>query len=293
MNNAISRDQALKVLEINEQNPSEETIIKQYRTLALRYHPDKPSGSTESFQRLTEAYDILREERQSTENNPMKSFVSYIFENYKSNKLILSIIEKIILYCEEKSIALLEKIDRSLLYKIREIIELHREIFTVSERFLDALQEIINKKSVVGEHIILNPFLEDLFEERIYKMTIESSLLLIPLWHHQLIYDHPTIKSQEIVVECFPILPDNITIDSHNNIHCFVIQNLCDIFYMGSCTIDIGGRSFTIYSGDLRLIEEQDYIIKNSGISKINTGDMYDCGKKSDIYIHLRLILPR
>jgi len=283
----------LKVLEISEPNPNEETIIRQYRTLALRYHPDKPSGSSESFHMLTEAYDILRDEKQYITDNPIKSFVSYIFENYKSNKLILIIIEKIILYCEEKSLALLEKIDPALLNKIREIIELHREIFTVSDRFLDSLQEMINKKSLVGEHIILNPFIEDLFEEHIYKMTVESSVLLIPLWHHQLIYDHPTIKEKELLIECFPILPDNITIDSHNNIHCFVIQNLYDVFYTGSFTFAIGGRSFTVYSGTLHLKEEQEYIIKYCGISKINTSNIYDCSKKSDIIIHLRLFIPR
>jgi hypothetical protein len=289
----ITREHALKVLEINDPNPTIDMIKKQYRRLALRYHPDKPSGSIESFHNLTEAYDFLIQQREGESDNPLlKTFVSYIFENYKTNKIILDIIDKLISFCEEKSLALLEKIDISLLNKIYEIIELHREVFTISENFLVCLKEMIHQKSdfEIREHIILNPFIDDLFLDHIYKMTIENSVFLIPLWHHQLIYDHPTIKNKDIVIDCFPLLPENITIDSNNNIHCSVIKDLYSVFSEGSFTIDIGERHYTIYAKDLHLREEQDYIIRNTGISKINTSDIYDCSKKSNIYIHLRLL---
>ena len=77
----ITKEHALKVLEINDSNPSIETIKKQYRILALRYHPDKPSGSTESFHKLTEAYDFLIQYKEGGSENPLKTFVSYVFEN--------------------------------------------------------------------------------------------------------------------------------------------------------------------------------------------------------------------
>jgi len=288
----MSKDHALKVLEINDLNPSIETIKKQYRILALRYHPDKPSGSTESFHKLTEAYDFLIQQKEGESENPLKTFVSYVFENYKSNKIILDIIDKLISFCEEKSLDLLEKIDVVLLIKIYEIIQLHREIFTISDYFLDCLKGMIHRKSEldIEEHIILNPFIEDLLLDHIYKMTIENTVYLIPLWHHQLIYDHPTIENKDIVVDCFPLLDENMTIDSNNNIHCSVIKDVYTMFSEGSFSIDIGDRHYIIYAKDLYIREEQDYIIRNAGISKINTSDIYDCSKKSDIYIHLRLI---
>ena len=121
-------------------------------------------------------------------------------------------------------------------------------------------------------------------------MTIDNSVFLIPLWHHQLIYDHPTIENKDIVVDCFPLLAENITIDSNNNIHCFVIKDLYSVFSEGSFTVDIGDRQYIIYAKDLYLQEEQVYIISNVGISKINMGNIYDCSKKGDIYIHLRLL---
>ena len=289
---SLTKEHALKVLEINDPNPSIEIIKKQYRILALRYHPDKPSGSTESFQKLTAAYDILINEKDCVSDNPLKTFVSYIFENYKSNKIILDIIDKLIFLCEEKTLKVLEKIDVVLLTKIYEIIELHREVFTISDYFLECLKEMIHRRTEfnVEEHIILNPFIDDLFLDNIYKMTIDNSVFLIPLWHHQLIYGHPSIEQKDIVVDCFPLLAENITIDSNNNIHCFVIKDLHAVFIEGSFTLYIGDRQYTIYAKDLYLREEQDYIIRNAGISKINMVNIYDCSKKSDIYIHLRLL---
>ena len=287
-NSKMSKDQALKVLEINENDPSKETVIKQYRTLALRYHPDKPTGSTELFHRLTEAYDYLRQPN-CEDSISLKSFASYIFENHKSNKIILNIIEKIISFCEEKSLSLLEKIDLDILHKIHEIINLHRTVFTISDHFLETVEQLIRRRteSSIGEHIILHPFLEDLFLDHLYKMTIDESVFIIPLWHHQLIYDHPTIKDSEIIVDCVPLLAENITIDSHNNIHCFVIKGLYSVFHAGSFSVDIGGRNFVVMSNKLLLIRDQEYIIHNEGIARINTGDIYDCRKKSDIHIHI------
>ncbi|OAQ74419.1 dnaJ domain-containing protein [Purpureocillium lilacinum] len=35
------------------------TVRKQYKKLALRYHPDRTTGSTEEFQKIQDAFDIL------------------------------------------------------------------------------------------------------------------------------------------------------------------------------------------------------------------------------------------
>jgi DnaJ-class molecular chaperone len=53
-------DDYYKVLELNK-NASQDEIRKSFRTLALRYHPDKNKnvGSKEKFVKIVEAYEVL------------------------------------------------------------------------------------------------------------------------------------------------------------------------------------------------------------------------------------------
>ena len=40
-------------------NATEQEIKKGYRKAALKYHPDKPTGDTEKFKQISEAFEIL------------------------------------------------------------------------------------------------------------------------------------------------------------------------------------------------------------------------------------------
>ena len=58
-----------KILELNK-NASKEEIKKKYRVLSLKYHPDRPEGNKEMFQKINEAYAILSDvsEKQKYDN---------------------------------------------------------------------------------------------------------------------------------------------------------------------------------------------------------------------------------
>ena len=57
------------ILGVNEKSSKEE-IKKAYRTLSMKYHPDKNPGNTESvskFQKINEAYETLGDEQKKYE----------------------------------------------------------------------------------------------------------------------------------------------------------------------------------------------------------------------------------
>lgn len=45
-----------------------EDVKRKYREQALRFHPDKPGGSTEKFQKLSEAYNYFKDKHASGSN---------------------------------------------------------------------------------------------------------------------------------------------------------------------------------------------------------------------------------
>lgn len=63
-----------KILEV-EENATQEQIKKSYRTLSMKYHPDKNPDNEEKFKEIVEAYEVLGDENkrrqyEQRKNNP-------------------------------------------------------------------------------------------------------------------------------------------------------------------------------------------------------------------------------
>ena len=68
-----------KILEV-DRSASQDDIKKNYRKLAIKYHPDKNNGdkaSEEKFKEVSEAYDVLSNEEKKNINIEI-SFQTYI-----------------------------------------------------------------------------------------------------------------------------------------------------------------------------------------------------------------------
>jgi len=317
MINELTKETACLILGIDSTHDYEfEELKKAYRKKALLYHPDKnlDVDTTEIFQKIKDAYEFLIEEydfiQDPEENhdettsdrhvfaawkNVVTSYSNILFsffdpilksESFKEIKssILHVILDSITTNCEAKAISILEKLDKKVFLKIHELLKQNKDILHITDEFLSKIEEHFSKKIQNDECIILNPFLDDLFENNIYKLVVNDEKYLIPLWHHELVYDN---SGSDLYVRCLPILPDNIEIDENNNIHVNRIISIDELWTKGFLEITLGKIVITVPKQQFKLADHQVILLANMGISKINTRDIYDVSKKGDIYLHV------
>ena len=286
-------------------------LKQQYRYHALRYHPDKNHSpdATLKFQEIKQAYDFLLKKLEMDDsmsdddsfdnddddfnmyfsNETDSEYNSILFrylKHYVKNPLVVAIINKITDICESKAINLLGKIDKVLLVKIHDFMKQYRPIFYVSDSFFEKFEAIIASKMDNDECIILHPLLDDLLEKNLYKMTIETITYVIPLWHHELMYDH---SGNDIYFKCYPILPKNISIDHDNHLHVDISYNVADVLDVETVDIEVGKKVLKLNTDRLKIKRQQTIVFKNSGVPRINSNAVYDVSKLADIQCNITI----
>lgn len=302
---------AILILGLNDETVTMENIKKQYRYNALKYHPDKnkSADASEKFQEIHLAYEFLlnnhfyQGEPDNNDDflsgspedykNMLREFIDHIWkgdsgcENTTLNKIIYIILGRLSKICENQMVELLEKLDKNLLLKIYDILKNYKDIFYFSNTFFEKMEEVLSEKIKNDECIILNPSLDDLFENNLYKLTVNGEVYIIPLWHHELIYDN---SGNDLYVRCYPILPDNIVIVENNNIVVNLQLKVMELLNSDTFSFEIGKRKIEMKTSELILAKNQIKIFYNEGISIINMKNIYDVSKKSHIYLNIELV---
>jgi len=285
-----------------------EYLKKQYHKLALQNHPDKNGNSQDSkekFQMINEAYDYLKREinfeddiEKSTSSSTiyvdiLQSFLSEIFAG-KYNEKFFEIIKNIIV--KKIPNKLFKELNKEMAFDIYNFLSKYKNILHISQELLDNLMEVVQKKyEDVMEYYKLNPSIDDLFENNVYKLYVNEQLFLVPLWHNELYFESSELNNfKEIIVSCEPELSENIKIDDNNDLIVKIKFNLIDIPNLiinnGKIFFNIGKKELSIPVSNLYMKTNQYYRIKNEGLSKINEDDIYDVSNKSDIIVNINLI---
>jgi len=197
----------------------------------------------------------------------------------------------------EKLLEYLEKVDRRLLKVVYTIISKYQQLLNIDAEYLSKIGDILQKKYGNDERILLYPSLKDLFEANLYRLKIGESVFLVPLWHHELVYDTVGDNGEkaELYVECIPELPENIRIDEFNNLHISMSYELMDLLSKQFIEYSIEGIGllFSYPVENLNIMPTQTRIISGTNcIPRINSENIYDIGKRGHIYLHISVTMP-
>ena len=299
----MNTEKACKILEINTNDLTKTILKKQYHKLALKYHPDK-NGCKENFQEINEAYsyliNVVSSDSEFVSSNEEKddpfdyisiltSFINTIIKgDYKV--VITNIIKDILLGCEKLEISLFEKLDKETALEIYYFLSKYQDLLYISSDIICSVRNIIIEKYNKDKVYILKPSLQDLFENKVYKLSIDNEVYYVPLWHNEVYFDNKNDNTKDIIVFCLPELPENISIDENNNLMVRLSIKLSNIFLEKCDFISflLDDKEYKIPFHKLYLKREQTYIFFKEGISKIEK-DIYNIHEKSDIIVNISI----
>jgi hypothetical protein len=281
-------EDAFDIFEIYSLNISKEELKKKYYKLALLYHPDKHQNSIESnekFKKITEAYELLKreiEDDNELEENISMNYSSFLNLFLNNNTFLSSIINYLLNDYENITIQLFEGINKTVALEVYNFILKNKEILHISNDLVDKLKNIIIDKYKDVNIYILKPSLDELFNDRIYKLVIDENTYYVPLWHNELEFDG------DIIVKCIPELPENIIIDENNNIHIH-LKLVFSNKLLDNNNIDVI-NNLQIPISKLLIKKKQSYFFSKKGISIIKEKDIYNVEERSDIIVWIEFI---
>ena len=282
----MDRRHAMQLLNIEENAFSVDQVKRAYKVQALKYHPDKnpEEGAGERFREIHEAYTYLNG---VTEESDYHTLLYDFLKTWLDEKIIYEWSKKIVTICEEKALTLFTRIDKHILKQIYDVMVNHQDILHTSNDLMEKMKDVIHTKFEKDERIILHPFLDDLWENNVYKLVIGENTYLVPLWHHHLVYDAG--DGREIHVDCYPLLPESVNIDEYNNIHVDVSLQLTHLWKQEYITVDIASKVLTFKTESLFMTARQTKRFKHEGIAMINAGSNYEVITKSDVFLHITI----
>ena len=318
MTSPMTRDLAYSLLNIPAGTATLDEIRTQYKLSALKYHPDKNNApdATEKFHQIREAYEYLMHRRyrwvgesdseSDDESDPLQSQEPKAYDSYKTMfgtfltsvffpsptqehditvELCRLVVSKLVGLCETRAMEYIEKIDRTTLGKIYGILEKYRDVFHLSDTLMGRIVDILSKTT---ECILLNPSLDDLMEDNLYKITDNGRTFIVPLWHHELVYDNSGV---DFVVRCCPVLPEHMEIDEDNNIYVYLDYRLSDLWGKETIAVPFGKTTLEFQTKHIYLTAQPQTIrLPNCGIARIHSTNMFDNSVRKDVVLVIQLL---
>jgi len=157
----------------------------------------------------------------------------------------------------------------------------YKNILYISQDIINTIRDIIVEKYKNDEVYILNPSIDDLLDDNIYKLKIGDSTYFVPLWNSEVYFDG---SGGDIIVKCVPELPSNITIDDNNILYVDLeVPFNMDLFDNENIEFQLGKKTYYINHAKLKVRKNQTYFIPNEGVLISEIHDFLDNSTNTDI----------
>ena len=298
MNSTLARE----IIGFDENEPITANDLKRkYRRLALQFHPDKNGNSVESaenFKLIHDAYEYLQMHIDSHPDSPddtcaaaeagddymtmLQRFIESIIQSPNMSEIIKEIVMN---GCKKVSTRLFENMSKDTSMELLSFISKHRNILHIDQDTIQSVREIILEKYKNDQIYILNPSLDDLLENNIYKLDVDGKIYLVPLWHSEVYFDG---SGCDVIVQCIPDLPANMYIDENNALH-VNINAPFTISLLDSPVVlfKLGKQTFPL---QVQFKRTQTCYIHNQGISIIDEKNMYNIFPKGGVYVKITFV---
>jgi hypothetical protein len=290
---------AIEILGLSSKHYTEKQLKRAYYKNAIKWHPDKNGGSEEAeekFKKIKEAYDFLSDEGSAKDDiedltyaSIIKRCIHFVMPDFQWNDMFLdSTIQTVLKDCKKATIKLFEQLSKEKALEVYVFLSNHKDILSLDDDILKDMLDIIKNKTKHDNIFILNPDIDDLLEDKIYKLEIGESTFYVPLWHTEIIYDD--VSGNDLIVRNIPELKDNIYIDNKNHIHAQINRHIIDILRSGKITLELGKKVFEISGEEINILKNQTIVLNGKGILLADHDNLYNIDKRCDIYIHLTLL---
>jgi DnaJ-class molecular chaperone len=285
----ISKACEILEIEINKSFTLSE-VKKAYYKASLKHHPDHNIGDIDSnarFQKINEAYTFLSayveiKEEHKREHTREK-------DNNDEEDIIIKFIKTLIDFnIKEISLTAFEGLNKDNSLKIFEYIEKYSGMLGLENEFIESIRTITREKMKNDIVIIINPTIDNIMNNELYRLEYNNENYYVPLWHDEISYD--ISETEYLIVKCKPELPENIFIDHNNDVHIkILIESIEQLLNEPYIPVTIGGKVFEIPVCELKIKKSQTYTFFNKGISLINLNDIYNTTRSSNIIVYITI----